>query len=95
MLNKFRTERILPGMYAVSKAGHDKDHLYIIIDSDETYVYIADGLNKTISNPKKKKYKHIQVICRISENIKVKMEQNLPLNDKDIADAVEQYLLRN
>lgn len=95
MLNKFKTERILPGMYAVSKAGHDKDHLYIIIDNDETYVYIADGINKSVSNPKKKKYKHIQVICTVADPVKQKLDHQKTLTDQDIADAIKQYLLRN
>ena len=31
------------GMLAKSKAGHDKGHLYVIYDVDETYVYLVDG----------------------------------------------------
>ena len=52
------------GMLAKSKAGHDKGHLYVIYDVDETYVYLVDGKTKSIDKPKKKKLKHIQVICQ-------------------------------
>lgn len=51
------------GMLAKSKAGHDKGQLYVIYDVDETYVYLVDGEIRTIDNPKKKKRKHVQVIC--------------------------------
>ena len=43
------------GMLAMSKAGHDKGRLYVIIEVDDSYVYLAD-------KPKKKKKKHIQPI---------------------------------
>lgn len=52
------------GMLARSKAGHDKDKVYVIIDVDSAYVYLADGCTRNMSNPKKKKEKHIQIICR-------------------------------
>ena len=52
----------MTGMFAISKAGHDKGKLYIIIKEDEEYVYLADGRLKPTDSPKKKKKKHIQII---------------------------------
>lgn len=50
------------GLFAISKAGHDKGNLYIIVREDEEYVYLADGILKLLEKPKKKKRKHIQII---------------------------------
>lgn len=55
------------GMLAKSKAGHDKGHLYVIYSVDETYVYLVDGKIRTIDKPKKKKRKHVQIICEKHE----------------------------
>lgn len=52
------------GMLAKSKAGHDKNKIYIIMDMDDTYVYLTDGRIRPLECPKKKKRKHIQPICR-------------------------------
>lgn len=52
------------GMLARSKAGHDAGKVYVIIDVDDTYVYLTDGQIRTIDNPKKKKRKHVQLIGR-------------------------------
>lgn len=52
------------GMLARSKAGHDAGNIYIIIDVDDAYVYLADGSIRTLDRLKKKKKKHVQVICR-------------------------------
>ena len=42
----------LTGMYAYSKAGHDKGTLYLIIKEDKESVTLCDGLLKTIEHPK-------------------------------------------
>ena len=57
-------ERFEIGMLAKSKAGHDKGRIYVIMNLDETYVYLVDGCVRKLDNPKKKKRKHVQIICR-------------------------------
>ena len=49
----------MTGLLASSKAGHDKDKIYVIIREDKEYVWLADGKFKTIANLKKKKKKHV------------------------------------
>ena len=56
-------DRIEKGMLAKSKAGHDKGQVYVIYELDETYVYLVDGIIRGIEKPKRKKRKHVQVIC--------------------------------
>ena len=53
---------IRPGMLARSKAGHDKDCIYVITDVKNEYVYLADGSHRTLARPKKKNRKHLQPI---------------------------------
>ncbi len=55
----------MPGMLAVSKAGRDRGSLYVIIEEAGEYVYLDDGRNRTISRPKRKNRKHIQIIKKI------------------------------
>ena len=56
-------ERFKKGYFARSKAGHDKDTLYVILDRDDRFVYLSDGRLKEVNNPKKKKEKHLQFIA--------------------------------
>lgn len=75
------------GMLARSKAGHDKDTVYVIINRDETYVYLADGCRRTISNPKRKKEKHIQLICArydLQQADDIKIKRILKVFDKEM-----------
>ena len=48
-------EKYEVGMLARSKAGHDKGHVYVIHQVDETYVYLIDGSGRKLENPKKRK----------------------------------------
>ncbi len=59
-----RIDEVEIGMLAKSKAGHDIGHVYVINQVDETYVYLVDGKYRTLNHPKKKKRKHVQIICK-------------------------------
>ena len=53
---------IKPGILVRSKAGRDKDHVYAVVDLDEKYVYVADGVEKTLRHMKRKNSRHLQPI---------------------------------
>lgn len=57
-------DRYQTGMLAKSKAGHDTGKVYVIMDIDDTYVYLADGRIRTLDKLKRKKKKHVQIICK-------------------------------
>ena len=81
-----RVDIVETGMLAKSKAGHDKGQLYVIYDVDETYVYLVDGQIRTIDKPKKKKRKHVQIICEkheIEGKDDVAVKRILKLFDKE------------
>ena len=74
------------GMLAKSLAGHDKDKVYVIVGLDEQYTYLADGERKTLQSPKKKKKKHVQLICEkyeLSGVDDVAIKRILKLFDKE------------
>ena len=81
-----RIDSVERGMLAKSKAGHDKGKVYVICELDETYVYLVDGKIRTTKNPKKKKRKHVQIICKqhdISKMDDVEIKRILKLFDEE------------
>lgn len=88
------------GEFATSKAGHDKDRLYMIVGEEEEWVYLCDGRLRGVEHPKKKKKKHIQIIHSSAEDALIQsMQQNLP-GEKDeinrrICKTLEAYLCNN
>ena len=81
----------MTGMFATSKAGHDKGKLYIIIKEEAEYVYLTDGRLKTVDAPKKKKKKHIQIIKKIDEKIRLLMEEEKPVSNEEVKRAIKEY----
>ena len=57
-------EDSLIGRFAISKAGHDKSQIYVIIGEDAEFVTLCDGRLKTVDKPKRKRKKHIQMMKR-------------------------------
>lgn len=79
------------GQVVYSKSGRDKQRPFIVYDFDDEFVYIIDGDLRKLENPKKKNKKHIQIVNEIDYNIKMKLDENLYLNDADIRKALKAY----
>lgn len=79
------------GMLAVSKAGHDKGRLYVVLKADPQFVYLADGKNRSVGRPKKKKRKHIQINYYIPGILKQTLEAKQKLEDEQIKKAIKEY----
>lgn len=63
-------ERVKAGMMAWSRAGHDRGKLYVIVEVGEEFVWLSDGRLRPLDNPKKKRWKHIQVRKQIPEELR-------------------------
>ena len=85
------------GELATSKAGHDKDRLYMIVDEEGECVYLCDGRLRGVEHPKKKKKKHIQIIHSSAQDTLIQIiKHNLPGErdeiDRQIRKTLEDYL---
>ena len=76
------------GELATSKAGHDKDRLYMIVGEEGECVYLCDGRLRGVEHPKKKKKKHIQIIHSSAQDTLIQIiKQNLP-GERDEIDRI-------
>ena len=58
------------GELVVCAAGREKDRLMCVVASDEKYVYVCDGKERLLNNPKRKNPKHIiKTDKQISEDL--------------------------
>ena len=46
------------GEFAKSKAGHDKDQIFIILMIEDEYVYLVDGKSRKLDSQRKKDETH-------------------------------------
>lgn len=77
------------GMLARSKAGHDKDQLYVVLSIEENNAWLVNGTTKPVDGAKKKKLKHLQPIGRIPENLKEKLQAGSSWTNEEVKRAIK------
>lgn len=79
------------GRFIISKAGHDKNNIYIIMQEDSEYIYLVDGSIRTVDNPKRKNKKHIKIIHYYDDNLIMQYNSNKIITNEDIKRAIKIY----
>ncbi len=49
------------GMIVRAVAGKEQNQFWMIVRTDEKYIYLADGKHRTLQNPKRKNPKHVRI----------------------------------
>ena len=62
----------------VSTAGRDQGEWFYVIAEDPTYLFLANGKDRTLDRPKRKKRKHVQKVLRSETRV----AEKLRLGDK-------------
>ena len=57
----------------VSTAGRDAGELFYVIDEDPVYLILANGKDRTLDKPKRKKRKHVQKVLRSETRVVEKL----------------------
>jgi ribosomal protein L14E/L6E/L27E len=76
-------------MLAVSRAGHDRDTVYVVLEEADGYCLLCDGKRKLLAAPKKKKQIHLQIIKNLPEALRAQMEEIK--DDADIRRILKEY----
>lgn len=80
------------GQYVRSKAGRDKNHIFIVLEViDHEYVLVADGDVRRIESPKKKKIKHLYEYKQISDVVREKKTDDKKLTNLMIRKEIEKF----
>ena len=57
----------------VSTAGHDAGEWFYVISADSQFLFLANGKDRTLDKPKRKKRKHVQKVLRSETRVAVKL----------------------
>ena len=57
----------------VSTAGRDQGEWFYVIDEDPDYLMLANGKDRTLEKPKRKKRKHVQKVLRSETRVAEKI----------------------
>ena len=59
----------------VSTAGRDQGKLFYVVGTDPVYLMLANGKDRTLDKPKRKKRKHIQKVLRSETRVAEKLKE--------------------
>ena len=73
-------------------AGKEKGKYYVILNSDNEYVYPSDGKRRKTQFPKKKKLKHVVPVGHTDECIFKECIVGNPITNNEVKRAIKDYL---
>lgn len=80
------------GQVVRSKAGRDKDRVFLVFEIiDKKRVSIVDGDLRKIDSPKLKKIKHLDVYNTVVPELKYKLDNNKKINNSFIRKILEPF----
>ena len=78
------------GRVVLSKAGRDKGHFFVVMEVlDECHVTIANGCQRKVDNPKKKKIKHLVAKPEIFSEISKKVSEKKRIFDCEVRNKLD------
>lgn len=75
---------IHPGEFVYAAKGRDTGKCFIVISCEDNYLYLCDGKSRKVSNPKKKKIKHVEPTGKNDEFIVNRLAQVGKLTNKEV-----------
>ena len=94
MAKKKDVNRFQSGQVVFSNAGHDRGKLYVLITLNGNSAVLADGVRKTIEQPKIKSLRHVDRTNYISPEIDSKLKEGSLLSNEDISKAIQLFEVR-
>lgn len=81
------------GTLVLSLAGHDSGETFAVLKTEGEYVYLANGEERKVSSPKRKKIKHVKPL-----NVKIDLdvyERSGGLTDGALIKEIKKNLNKN
>ncbi len=79
------------GSVVLSTQGRDKGMYFVVVASDENYVWLADGGMRKLASPKRKNRKHVSDSSAKLEAIAAKLAEGKKVFDSEVKSALRQF----
>lgn len=80
---------IKPGDFVIAASGREKGKCFVVLSVENQFLYLCDGKNRKVSNPKKKKIKHIEYAGPANIDVCEKLQDGI--TDKVIRRALSEF----
>ena len=75
----------------LSVAGHDKGKLFCVLDTQDDFVLLADGKERKLDAPKRKRCKHVRGVGISAHPAIVRLQRGEPVQDSDLRRALAAF----
>ncbi len=84
---------IKPGLAVISRMGRDKNRVFVVLyEVDADFVMVADGRNRTLDRPKRKRRRHLMATGHEFPEIAERSQQGR-LTDHDLRMAIDRMTI--
>ena len=81
--------RLEPGMVVSSRAGRDRDQLYVVYRVlDDGFVLVVDGDKRPIARPKRKNPRHLTVHPVVADGLAARWARGEAVKDAEVRAAL-------
>ena len=74
-----------------SLAGHDKGALFCVVDTDGGFLLLADGKERKLNTPKRKRVKHAQRAGQSDHPVFLRLRTGEPVGDSEVRRALAAF----
>lgn len=79
------------GQVVYSKNGRDKGKLFMVLSVEGDYLYLADGKQRMLEKPKRKKVKHVQPTNFVDKTMQKRLKEQGYILNADIIKLLKEY----
>lgn len=83
---------IQAGNLVYSVAGRDSGNIFLVMKVENEFCYLADGKRRKVSNPKKKKLKHVKPAMKVAETLREKISLDLRPTNAEIRRCIRELM---
>ena len=76
----------------MSLTGRDRERLFLVIDADLDYVYLADGRLRRVEQPKKKKRKHTRFVENSETRVAIRLKNGEKVSNSEVRRALSEHM---
>ena len=74
-----------------SLAGHDKDSLFCVVSTEGDFLLLANGKERKLNSPKRKRIKHAQRAGSSSHPVLLRLRAGEPVGDSEVRRALAAF----
>ena len=83
---------IQAGNLVYSIAGRDNGNVFLVLSVDLGFCYLADGKIRKVSNPQKKKIKHVKSAGKVAETLKEKIALGVNPTNAEVRNCIRDLM---